>query len=710
MPCNPSDLTLTEPSGPAGPSIPGFGSPFAPGLPNIKLPFPDGFPEDLLEIMDLLQLILPSGILKPPLNPNFGKDIFDGIMKLLDQFMPFLMMYKFFLPILDLIICIIEVLCAIPNPFKLIKALKRLFRTCLPAFLSLFPIFALIMMLISLLLLILALIEYIIAQILKLILLILKNIRTIVRAFTRADGPSILAALKKIGMVLCAFQNLFVLLAIFKTIIDLIKSILSLFFRIPPCADGDNSDPDNCCTTDVCPDFIKNNEELVRTTGTLQYFNEVAVASGLTLPALFGDLNATIRSESWQFYDSGAFLQQAFINITSAYDLPPGITQIFFPTEGTYNAATPPSQAPYTVDLRLFYNPVSWGRVDSLGARYIRVKDCIVTAAPTTSLSAYNNSTTVISNGVLKLAGGSVVEDDGLTQIFIDSSNATLENFIHSDATVGSNPSMLETDGYKFSSVEYTFKINHEVLLQKSLITLGCIPTVALDRTFVNTVFGANANLNFSLLNALVNGTGFPDLGAAQECLTTALTALRNNISEAGVAEFQAMTTVCLEKLRTDTTSAINDLIGIGFDNTKSTFSIDPNVQFTTNPIKVKVSLKEGSGQPLASKIPASVAEGIALRIVPTITFGTISKFTYDGEEFFEADLTATEAGEGTIKMSFDSKTFMTVNIPDDITVTPTLTEQVLDYTFIYSPFADMDGKPRRDASDSVRDSTEGGG
>ena len=130
-PCNP--ISIDTPDGPSGPSIPGFGIPFALKIPDIN-PLPDGFPENLLSILDTLQMLLPPGALKPALNPNFGKDIFDGIMKLLDQFMPFLMMYKFFLPILKLIICIIEVLCALANPFKVIRKVKKLFRNSVLSF------------------------------------------------------------------------------------------------------------------------------------------------------------------------------------------------------------------------------------------------------------------------------------------------------------------------------------------------------------------------------------------------------------------------------------------------------------------------------------------------------------------------------------------------------------------------------------------------
>ncbi len=705
MPCNPGDLTFTEPDGPRGPSLPGFGDPFAPELPDLHALIPDGFPEDLLEILDLLQFILPSGVMKPSLSLNFGKDIFDGIMSLLDKFMPFLMVYKFFLPILELIICIIEVLCAIANPFKLIRALKRLFRTCLPNFLSLFPIFALIMMIISLLLLILALIEYIIGQIIKMILIILKNIRTIVKAIIKHDGPSVLKALKKLGLLLCGFQNLFALFGILKIIIDIIKDMLKLVFAIPPCDDGDSTDQDKCCTTDVCPDFIRNNEELVRTTGTFKYLNQVSVSSGLSLPALFTSLNFDLRSESWQFYDSQAALAEAIYNITDAYDLPEGVEQVFFPTDATYNASTPIKQAPYTVDLKLYYDPVGCGAMGEGVARYVYFNDCIVTFAPTTNLSLFDNSTATIANGVIKLAGGVGREANG-SQLVIDGNNATLENFIHYSAVVSTNPTLDISDGYVFNDIEYTFKIKHEVLLQKALITLGCIPTVALDRTFINTAFGGNASLNLALLDALVNGSGstFPDIAAAQECLTTAITNLRNNISEAGVAAFQAQTTVCLNKLKDDTGSALGSLVGIGFDASASAFTTDLEIQFTSKPIVVSVALKERNGQPLVSKFPAELAADIANRITPTISFGEIGPFQYDGVEFFTANLTSAKSGAGTVKVMFDNQQLTTINNPEDVSELPSITEQVLNYAFIFSAASEVDGKPKRDEGDISRE------
>src|ERR1035437_7480603 len=144
-------------------------------------------------------------------------------MKLLDQFMPFLLLYKFFLPVLNIIICIIEVLCSLMNPFALIRAITRLFRTCIPELLAIFPVFAMVIMAISLLLLLLSLIEYLVEQVLKLVKVLLRNINALNNAFQSNNENGVLAIAKKIGALLCMFQNLFVLFAVFNIIIQVIK-------------------------------------------------------------------------------------------------------------------------------------------------------------------------------------------------------------------------------------------------------------------------------------------------------------------------------------------------------------------------------------------------------------------------------------------------------------------------------------------------------
>ena len=737
-PCNPNDVSFPIPSGPSGPSIPGFGLPFA--TPTPQIPFPDRFPEDILDIMNKLQMLIPPGALKPQLNPNFGKDIYDGIMKLLDQFMPFLMLYKFFLPILNLIICIIEVLCALMNPFALISALNRLFTQCIPEFLNLFPIFALILMIISLLLLLLALILYLIEQILKFIEAILRNINALIKAL-QGNANSVITIAKKLGALLCIFQNLFVLLSLFAIIIQVIKDILSLIFSIPPCEGGGPNSTDGCCAATYCPSIVQ--APYTNKSGTLQYLPEAGFQTTLPLGPNF--FTSDIRAESWQIFDDGQSQPQQFYNIVDAFDVSPTVQPkpVYFPTDANYTATTSPQQAAYTLDLRMFYNPSQWGRndpnVDGV-PRFIRFKKCIALAVPSQNLKDYENNNVPHPNGVFYIAGGLGYEDDGTTKLLgYDTTGivqiadqATLNNFVHMEAQFSANPILQPTDGYTFTNMEYTFTPNSPVLLQKNLINAKCMPDFALNSAFINnTVFG-NIGIQTLDLQEIVFGTSsklagrkFPDPAKAQECLQTALSNLSTNMTVEGVAEFQSATTVCLQELEDDTKAALAAVISTGFNPCKSNFTLTPSTQFTTQPILITVNLNENNGLPLTTGIPVDVGANLAKSITAYPTFGTVSHFTYDGYQAFNAFLTSNDPGPGEVMIVFQSQTLCTDTLPTSTspsnvsppngTTTVSHTLQNLGYKFVYTPYVREDipltgegdttgTQPRRGPDDTSRD------
>ena len=724
MPCSPNDVSINVPSGPSGPAIPGFGTPFSLKLPQIS-PFPAGFPEDLLNLFNQLQFLIPPGALKPQLNPNFGKDVFDAIMKMLDQFFPFLMLYKFFLPILNLIICIIEVLCALMNPFALISAINNLFSNCIPAFLNLFPIFALIIMIISLLLLILALIEYIIQQILKLIQALLRNITALTNAFQSGDANGVLTIAQKIGSLLCIFQNLFVLFALFNIIIDIIKDILSLVFSIPPCQNGGSGDTNSCCTPETCPTIVQG--PYTRFTGTFKYFPEIGIDTGLAFPAGFGNFNFTLRNELWQFYDVNQDQAQALSNIYNAFDVTnTNPKPIFFPTDSTYNAGADLRQCPYLFNMRMYYNPRSWGRPGV--ARYIRFNNCIMQSVPSPTLQEGDLSIQMINNAVALLVGGAGYEDDGTTVLYgfnsdgvtQNSTQANINNFFHMPATFTTNNAFIKpsaSDGYVFENVEYTFMPNIAPLLQKNIVVVGCVPSIALNKQFINNIIAGNIGVKLQELGDLVNsrnGYRFPDTNAAQQCMTTAISALRVNLTPAGVADFQATCNLCLAKLQGDTESAINSAIGIGTDPCSSSFSLTPQLQFTSESINVQVSLNETNHLSLTNTLPTDVATNIASRLKAYITFGEVSDFVYDGYQYFNAQITSPIPGSGTCMVSFDNQIFCTNTLSNS--APPVHALQTLDYQFVYTPVTGTipvpgtpegdtsDGKPRRDRGDISRD------
>jgi len=508
------------------------------------------------------------------------------------------------------------------------------------------------------------------------------------------------------------FQNIFVFLGLAGIIFDIILNIINTASGISICDSGPSGSV-SCCAPETCPAIVKN--KYTRVTGTFKYLNQVGIQTSIVLPPPFNNLNYNIRDESWQLFDDNQEQAQKFRNVFDAFDVLTSPKPIFFPTDVVYNGHTDPRQAAYTVDLRLFYNPVNWGRIGI--PRFIRFIDCIVLKVPSTSLLEGDNSKRTIYNGVLLLAGGKGFEDDGktiLTGFDIDgvtpiSEQATLENFIHRPATNSPTPSLSINDGYTFYNVEYTFKPNIAPLFQKNLVTLGCIPDVELNKNFISSSFASDAAIKAAQIKSIV----FPDIIGTQHCLEAAFTTLRHNMTNEGLDDFKNTVDVCLQKLKDDTHKALSGMIGIGFDPCSSTFTLDYPVQFTSKPIKVNVSLKDRNGILLTTGLPATVADDLKSKIKAHVTFGNVGKFNYDGYQFFTTEITSDQAGVGQIMISFDNNILCNNNIPSDITVSPTRDLQVQEYKFVYAPSVpviessegDGDGKPRRDEGDLSRDS-----
>src|SRR5271165_1478125 len=527
MPCTP--LPESNVVAPSEGSFPGSTG-FAVTLPNYNIPFPPSPLEDLTSIFNQISFILPPGTLKPKMEPNVIIDVYGAVNSILEKFSPFLMLYKFFLPVLNLILCIIEVLCSLLNPFTLGAAISNLFRNCIPEFLSIFPAFAIPIMIISLLLLILALVEYLINRIAGIIEVIIANLNILGKAAPRLDNDSIIGIVQKIGDLLCSLQNLFVVFGVLTIILQIIKAILSLGFKIPPC-DSSGGNPSPCCTPEYCPDFIKNNSDITHSTGSFLYYNEVGIDSGLTLPAFYPPIISSIRPESWQFYDPNLSQNQSFINIVRAYDLPAGVSKIFFPGGTNFVETTSPPSTPYVISFRFFYVPgdFSFNPTDPKGPRYMRVANAIVQSPPTIGVSSYNNNLVAPFTGTLNLVGGVITEDNGAPVFDSQGRTIPLNTFIHKNPiAIPSNASpTYPNDGYLFSDISYTFTINHEVLVGESLITLGCIPEVAANKNFINATIGAQFNGNVAKLA----GIPLPDVAGTQNDIINAITLYRQSVS-----------------------------------------------------------------------------------------------------------------------------------------------------------------------------------
>ncbi len=702
-PCNASDLSMDVTASPP-PTIPGIGSLFAPiQIPIPELDLPTDLIQDLLALMEELGALFPSGLFKA--NPDFGmKNILDFIANILSQLAPFLSFYNFIMAALNLIICIIEVICAIPNMFAVAVKLKKLFAECLPPFLNLFPWMALLAMILALLLLILALILYIVEMITAIILSIIRNILIFTDALQLSDSESVIAAVNKLASLLCFIENLMAIFLAIAAILAIIKA-LAAFAGLAVC---DDNDDEGCCAPESCPEFIRNNFEIISTTGEFVYHHRVNLdTSGIPgIPAALAEaLSASVaplRLERWQLFDTDAASEEPINSIITPLFYG---SQIFYPDQ-EFDADTPPARAPYTVDMRMLIDPGIFHPTDAdsapSGARYMRINDCVVVRRPYVGEITYNAQSvfgTYIptdndSTGTFNLEGGLVFEDDGETPFEVEGmagslavmTQATLNDFICADAETRDALPLFE-DGYRISNVEFTWKPNHPALAGHNIISVGCFPGVSLEKAVRNNIIfaeGATASI-LSRLPAI--GDLGDDVTDTVQCVQGAVAKFRTAVNVDNANILQAEVETCLNNLSGKVTDIYCDALIEGVSQFNTTFSIDTDIQFTTRNIAVTVVLLDGGGTVISNNIPSDCLTGddnISDRLTATATLGEVSDFSYDrGNGTFVAQLTSAASGPGDLQVLFDGNVISELIQGTDFDTPSSIKETVLTYTFV---------------------------
>jgi hypothetical protein len=682
MVCNPADTNITmKPPGP-GPSIPGLGLPFSvPKNPFGDISLPDGIPEDLIDLIDRIFALFPQGIKFQPATDAMTKGIWDALASLFNQLAPFLGLYKFFQALLNIILCIIDVFCALMNPWATLRAVKRLFKRCLPDFLSLFPWLALIIMILALILLLIALIEYIIQIIEAYINQILANLKILSRAIQVKDSDATLAAVQKISFVLCLIEQLFTILMGIGALIAIIQPLMGITGR-SVCQGGNSSGgPDDCCTDDFCPPFIRNNPDgLWSISGRLIYQSQIDLSTvGVTVNKLFStiinDGGLIIRPSRFQFVDDNPGVNKFLDIITPS----PEYGFIYWPEGRVYENNSSMIRVPYILDMTIAVNPADFGNpADTHGERLMYISDIIVRQLPTQYAASWNNGVIYQSpiSGSLVLVGGKVSEitNDGYSPYFIGGVQATLETLIHKPSkSLMALPAV--DDGYSFTDVRYNLRINHEVLIQNNLIGFMCQSDAASEAAVLNAEFNDLRNV-FDKMGAL------PDVDGTITCLMSALARFRADLNEDTSLVFQEDVNACLNSLKTQSIASYARGTAAAADRFSSDFEIYPNLQFIKNDIKVTVRLRDKTGTQLAVGINSEVAAALENMIRAVPTFGRVSDFSYDGYGEFVAALTSDIAGIGEIKAYINNEVVASV-INRDNDLPTEIVDRVLSYEFV---------------------------
>lgn len=700
MPCSPVDNQV-NPTPLPPPVVPGFGVPTSPiQIPLESLGLPTELIEDIVGLTQKISAQFPSGIFKSNADTQM-KNVLDFVGNVLTQISPFLSFYNFIIALLKIVPCIIEILCAAPNPFLMANKLKVLFTECLPPYLNLFPFSALAIMIISLLLLILAIIEYLINLFIGIIDQIVTNIRILGDGITLNDAQSTLAAVNKIAALLCSIENLLSIFIALAAVLAIIESLAKLAgFGI--CSD---EDPDGCCDSSICPNWIKETPDgIIVANGSMKYTSQIGIdLSGSLPPTLAALLTAQVtplRAERWQIFANETLSYPISVIIT------PIIDHIFWPEEISYFPAdSSVRRAPYTADLTVTLDPATLGHADLLGSRVFQIKDCIVVRKPYLGVLEFNNDTTEDpSTGTLNVEGGLVFEADGTTPYELNGIQATLNTFIHKASSTAEN--LPGSDDSLNFDISFVWKPNAPSLAGFQLTTIGCIPEVSIEKAVQNAVLTAEGTEAIidkipptpAGVQVPSSGNFLPNVNGTLTCISNAIATFRTGISALTAAEFQAALQVCLGDLQNQTLATLCATLIASVSQFKSTIALETDLQFVTRPIEVTVTLKDSTGSNLGLGIPLDCAEQMANKLLAIVSFGEISSFEYDATlSAFVAQLTADQAGAGTIQVTFDSKVLSTV-IPGVVGGSSSVIEpNELSYQFV----AEMIEPPvRRDSTD----------
>lgn len=695
--CSPLEYNVNVPSGPPLPGTPGFS--FDINFPTAPLPSLSGIPEDIISWLNRLKLKLPGGGVLQKYVDSLAAKISDILATLLGYLNAFMGILMFVMAIIKLILCIIKTLCAFPTPWAVIRSIKRLLRECIPLFISIcFPYFAWLILLLSLIEILLALIEYIIMMIIRLIKQIIKNIKRIIGLITSSRGPNAaLAVLAKLANLMCLFQMIFEFLAVIFGILEIITKQWSEILKV--CSDGDpgpngERGPDD---DQVCAEFMKN--PIIQTDADIEiYKSRVGGVDGYIwyCNQIFGQIIAvpqtitTVRPEAIYLFDDALIDSLKFSNMILYNDFP------FFPFDKVITKDIQKRLKPYFVDLFVTCDPG-----DGYGSRKIQVDDVTVTYVTKSAIKTVTSSIpgiVVNNNGYLILSGGATSNDPYFN-------GRTLETLLGQKEKASPNRGEpLYGDGYEisFSNIEYNLKINYDALAAYNLITMGCFPSIQLEKSVLNASFGKVFNF------ALPDFVTLPDVGGAIDDLTVCFNTYVQNMTLDTTDTFQTCMLNIMNKLNDDAINTFCQLLQASIDIYSTQLTLSTDLQFVNNPIIITITPKDQAGRTLLDLIGSfvppvgSIDSCLASKFVGQATFGTVESFSYDGYGNFIANLNSDTAGDGYVNILFDGDMIKQIIKPADPSSPPSIIDYSLPYTFIGSNIVDgYISATRRDETDN---------
>jgi len=698
--CDPLSKTYDVPVLPPIPGLPGFTLDI--NFPTLGLELPDGIPEDLLDWIRRLKFNLPGGGLLEDILRSLQDTIASIIARLLSLLNLFLSVYNFIMAIIEIIICIINVLTAFKSIRKMIKRIKCLIRKCFPIFVRIvMPFFALLALLLNLLALLLALIEYILELLRRLIEQLLRNIRRLDKVIRDGNANAALAVISKIADLLCLFEHIFVLLTVIDLILALINSKLNKNFKI---CNGGSSSQSILTADDLCASFLQEPDTIITenpetwdlrmkgTAGNMWYCNEVYGVPFSFFPAT---ALAQIRKESVYLNDDSLAEALRFSNMISYKPINESRSFPMFPFDKSITTSTEESMIPYFVDITMNIDPN-----DGYGARDITVEDTIVLLPTTQAILEVQASIPIPTTGTygfLLVSGGQTVNDPN------GYNGYTIEELLYDNC--GVDPSDTGYGGnVTYNNITYQVKANYEILVEYGLITIGCLPTMQQEYAHFDEVYEKPLRPDIDVT--------LPDVSGAVTGMRQCISTLSSAINEANINTFDTCMNDILVDLSDQANTAYCQLLDESIDIYNTDISVTPNMQFVTQPIDLNVTPLSDDGRTFDELVGGfgdsiDIDGCISGNFTATATLGDISDFSYDGYGNFVAQITSDVPGDGYVEVFYKGEQIPTVVAPADTDITPSITYDPIEYTFV--GFFD-DGYvggvlplPRRDEGDASR-------
>ncbi len=672
------------------------------------LPTDGGRDKTYSELTRSMSCTCPAGaILKPSIAPIPGFNLGDIIADQAKLLTAFSGAYSALVVVMKLVSCIIDVICALVNPFSVIAAVVRLFGTCLPDFILLLPQLAVPAIILCMIKIILAIITYIVTVIIPLIQDIISNIADLIDVIETGNQQAAKAVAFKVVSLIKELYNVVGILAALDAVLAMVKALLSLGIGIP-CGGGGGS----CggCGDDQCPSVFEN---------TTLSGSDGALTTYLT----YGG-----TSLNYLMYFSSASHEDDFLTLRA-----------FFPEGVDYTSFTEIDKVPYSLYCDGYYivksisdegvlslaqlqdpqhtdgylssvyrSAKAQADVDANG-RYARFGT--TSATPQFSSSdgydnAYLELMDMDETGALKNSGTfkiASVYDGYNVKLDHVSNNAwdALSSYAPSDPPSGAGAQLvwrkikLPSNG---SSLDFTLTINHEELIRRNMIGVGCHPSV---RAAVRGAKNRSPYLD-TAVPALPDIDGYA--AAAVACITAIAPVdvdsqyVLDNYGS--IAQAAALAPECvieaMSALSNGMTAYASEIYPRVFSQDKSLLTANRPVQVVGGNIVISIVPIDINGNRLADDLPAGLVD-----IKAFTTFGTLSAVEEVLDESgvstgeFRATLTSRTVGNASVTATVADRYISDFDTTLD---TPDYVPRELALSFIESKPADTAPQDSRES------------